>query len=1123
MRPWKSFRGVIHAILLLALALACAPVLSEQQTIELSGRLSYPDGRPAGGVTMGFGRTQVVTGPDGYYQVEVKPGHVWVKVTHGDFVLGENLNISDGDSAAQVRDFALSYACLVLGEVTDAATSQPLEGARAAVYGRFGAQTTTGPAGAFTIRVPPVPDLTLHVERNGYVTTRLNFSAEGLETMGFKARLKPGGVIRGKVVDDAGAPMQGAEVSITEDQVYGKSARTGEDGSYELRDVDTERPVQVRVSLDSYSSQDYGTAQFAEGSMETTVDFVVKRVALRSASGRVVDASGAPVAGAEVAYGTSTHAGNKKTTKTDADGEFKLQDLRPDRSMILVQAKGFAPAMLALEENGDQRFDVTIEEPHFAEIRVVDAAGKPIAGASVTVDAKTPVLGRLYSSMVIGADIYRSIGSTVTDHNGAARLTDLPPEGTVVSIWKKGYAAPWDMRIRTDSTDNVIVMRGRPQIAGKVVDSETGNPIRGFAAKWGSSYDSNAVFNLPDGSFRVELDDDRFLDKSEYSVKVSAKGYVAEEKTIRTVDAPRVDYSNVFKLRKSFPINGKVTDASGKGVAGAKITVVENDGIQRYMIPPQISDSAYQLKTTTDALGRFTISSALERVAAVILEKEGFSRLVREKVDLTKPVDIVLPAPAVLEVVAASFAGDGAYVYLSIERDRCTTTVSSGALPADGRMVHSELEPGAYRVQVSRSGQMAMRMIRLKSGERYVLDLDRERPVRVSGVVTRRGEPVAGVRASVSRGENRDYSITGPDGRFTIAFDETGLAAINFYEDGPGGTSNVAFGPLDLKPGENTVDQALPAGVVTGRVVDAPTGAPIGGEIVEAQIRWPASSHRHYSSPYAGNSWGRVVSSIKTASDGSFTLDGVPSEEVVIAVRGKESYVPSCVTRPMLVDEKTPLENVTIGVDEPGILDLSVVDAKTGKPVTGQITRLMTEDGVPVHSRSSFQSPSEAPPGSYTLWVKPLDGRHLPAWAKLEIKPGKTAKAQVKVPAAEQRIVFQVPRGSRFEKLRWTTNAAWSSGAPGDDEQHAWIGYSLSDAATGEPVVIGPFGPEWGGFIERSDANPDLAIAVKPGTYLLEAVLRNTEDFAIDSDANLWRTKQKVTVKAGKDSVIVVK
>ena len=509
-------------------------------------------------------------------------------------------------------------------------------------------------------------------------------------------------------------------------------------------------------------------------------------------------------------------------------------------------------------------------------------------------------------------------------------------------------------------------MQGAPQFAGTVIDAASGKPLRGFKVKWGDSYDGNSVFDSPDGRFKVQLDDMRFLDQKQYDVKVSAEGYVSEEKKLTTTETPKADYSVVFALARPFPIVGRITDSAGKGIAGAKVLVIEKGGYIYYQVPPKVSEMAYQLTAVTGPDGRFSIPQARERNAMVMVEKAGFCKIIRESVDLAKPVNLTLPLPASVEVKAQEIA----------------------------------------------AGQS------LQAGLKATVDLDAKGQVTVRGVVRRGGEPVEGVAVEVYRDQyDRDSCGTDRDGKFEIEFDKRGEADISCRVDGQG--RSCASRKDQLKAGENTINFDLPNGRISGRVVDAKSGAPMAGETVQALVRWSEPTRRYFHGAYPQFWAGATAASAVPADDGSFELRGVPGGEValVVAQRDRSS---KHLQGPMKLDEKKPLDGVTLRVREKGTLALTVVDAQTGKPIEGAGLYVATPEGVLLPDPFNWESAVQVPAGSYLLWVEPEDSRHMPAGSKVEIKPHQTAKVRFKLPPVEQRIVFDVPKGSKFGKLQWT-------------------------------------------------------------------------------------------------------
>ena len=99
-------------------------------------------------------------------------------------------------------------------------------------------------------------------------------------------------------------------------------------------------------------------------------------------SGRVTDASGAPIAGASVS-GSSGNSSDFATTA--ADGTYTLDSLALGTVYVNVSANGFAAQSRSVDISGDTTgVDFALVKGTLVSGRVTDTSGAPIAGASVS-------------------------------------------------------------------------------------------------------------------------------------------------------------------------------------------------------------------------------------------------------------------------------------------------------------------------------------------------------------------------------------------------------------------------------------------------------------------------------------------------------------------------------------------------------------------------------------------------------------------------------------------------------------------------------------------------------------------------------------------------------------------
>ena len=160
--------------------------------------------------------------------------------------------------------------------------------------------------------------------------------------------------------------------------------------------------------------------------------------------GKVVDATGQPVAGAAVEcykYGNSVLASfddpelvGRVTTATN--GEFELRDASVF-SVLLVRKPGFAPAWW----NGNAALfsepQLIMTTPGFLAGMVVDEKDKPVGNAEVFVSAATSEIssdGRSRNSSYLSAKLARTCFSTRSGADGRFRISNFPTNGTAELI-----------------------------------------------------------------------------------------------------------------------------------------------------------------------------------------------------------------------------------------------------------------------------------------------------------------------------------------------------------------------------------------------------------------------------------------------------------------------------------------------------------------------------------------------------------------------------------------------------------------------------------------------------------------------------------------------------------------
>jgi protocatechuate 3,4-dioxygenase beta subunit len=147
--------------------------------------------------------------------------------------------------------------------------------------------------------------------------------------------LPDGRDVSGRVQDEQGAPVSGAEVRF-----FSARTETDKDGRFLLKGLPLTREGVVYALKGGYAfGEERVPAQTEESSRAGQRGIVIILSAEHVVSGVVVDEAGAPVAGVEV----SPFAVPCIETRTDAEGKFMLSKLPARKCVIVLRKKGFDP------------------------------------------------------------------------------------------------------------------------------------------------------------------------------------------------------------------------------------------------------------------------------------------------------------------------------------------------------------------------------------------------------------------------------------------------------------------------------------------------------------------------------------------------------------------------------------------------------------------------------------------------------------------------------------------------------------------------------------------------------------------------------------------------------------
>jgi hypothetical protein len=316
-------------------------------------------GAPVRGAIVSFqgSRTfELATGADGKCPVaQVEPGP-WRIVAQSPGVAPSvaKATVETGGMANVELDLAAGVR--IEGTVRDAA-GNPVPGARIQMELPDPAfSTRTDGTGRYSIpNVPPgVHTLTASSERlRPQIVANLDLSTPG-QTVTQDFTLPIGAVVAGRVVDDTGAPIGRAMITVSNE--VARVVRSDEDGNFRAEGLG-EGPITVSVTARGYASA--SEAAVAPGRTDVTVKLVRGAVL----QGRV-DGTPMPFTVNVSIYDAATTKWKVQDSQAFSDqsnGVFQIRDLPPGRYEVVVEtAKSRTPAPLPAQLEAGQAFDIGV-------------------------------------------------------------------------------------------------------------------------------------------------------------------------------------------------------------------------------------------------------------------------------------------------------------------------------------------------------------------------------------------------------------------------------------------------------------------------------------------------------------------------------------------------------------------------------------------------------------------------------------------------------------------------------------------------------------------------------------------------------------------------------------------
>lgn len=519
--------------------------------------------------------------------------------------------------------------------VSDAATKKPIAGATVTLVDGSEITETTGADGKAVFRGLDDGWTTVMASAPRYgAATGTKTISVGDKAATLELALRTGAALSGTVVDESGTGIGGArvwpvDVSSAWEQAGADLAAvtSAADGTFTIAALPAGSYL-LRGKTEQHAPASTAPITVTGETATTGIRIVMKAAA--SVSGVIVTVEGRPVPYATVTLSSRELTNDMVQRKAAADeqGRFELRAL--PRTAVKLRAESDDAASRAIDVDLaatpiTKDLKLVLDQTDTIAGIVVDGAGEPIAEAQVRASPDFAGGDKNAEDFVLAQG-----ASASTDGDGRFTLRGLETgkfritaSRTVGGQTARGGRAG---QVASTGEKNLkIVLPAPGGVKGKVERDDGEPPAMALV-----SADWEHRVTIRDGAF--ELTD---LVPGKYDLRVTGSDFA--EKVVRdvTIAPGKITDTGTIVVRPGRTISGRVVDASGQGVEGARVLfgrILIGDGKQTGRADEADAAQFGIRQTATDASGGFVISGVSRTSASIVGEHPDRGRSLGQKV-----------------------------------------------------------------------------------------------------------------------------------------------------------------------------------------------------------------------------------------------------------------------------------------------------------------------------------------------------------------------------------------------------------------------------------------------------------------------------------------------------------